>query len=667
MNFKKYILLFSIFLVLIVAITSVSATEDILNDSQTSNIDDMDLIELSECTSVILHVDENESVISHRRDSTGAADIFIVEDNYNGIDFIKQYKTADGYFAHVIVTSNGWVIGNGGVTDGDVFKQIEKLSLDIVASNKIDEKSVLPIYNILSKYSLGHFVIKAPDGSYCFANSNHYDNGKLIKGQAIVLPNVYSYSKRTMYDSTLNPVDASIKLTSLDNYGINRRDIVTYDYKLSLKDGKLVSTVDYYVSNDNGKAVGLSTGGLADNVHYFGKYIAWKDIPQTPGKLLLGTYTFNNTSENVFELVEPVQTAIVGEDVVIKYKVNYIKGENPVIQFNIPEGYAFDTAELSKGDYVYDSNTNILTWNLNNCDNVNYLTLKIKANRSVSGIVYSNVLNTEYSFKVNVTTLNSGVKLIVKDVEKYYGDSERLNIFLKNLDDEALVNQSISITIVGITYTRTTDENGMASIALNLNPGNYKANVSYNGRFGKDSKLADIKILSTVNGKDITKYYLNGTQYYATFLDINGNPLANKEVHFNICGVFYTRTTDENGVAKLNINLSPGEYIITAINPVNGDKSSNLIKVLPTIVGSDLNMSYRDGSVYECKLVDGQGNPIKGVEVTFNIVGVFYTRLTDDNGVARLNINLLPGKYIITAYYGAAASSNTIIVAKESF
>ena len=666
MNFKKSILLFSIFLVLIVAVTSVSAADDLINESQTSDIDDLDLIEFSECTSVILHVNENESVISHRRDSTDAADIFIVEDNYNGIDFIKQYKTAGGYFAHVIVTSNGWVIGNGGVTDGDVFKQIEKLSLDIVASNKIDEKSILPIYNILSKYSLGHCVIKAPDGSYCFSNPNHYDNGKLVKGQAIVMPNVYSYSKRTMYDSTLNPVDASIKLTSLDNYGVNRRDIITYDYKLSLKDGKLISTVDYYVSNDNGKAVGRSTAGLADNVHYFGNYISRYDIPQTPDKLLLGTYTFNCILENVFELVEPVQTAVVGEEVVIKYKVNYIKGENPVIQFNIPKGYAFDSAEQSKGDYVYDSNTNTLTWNLKDCNDVNYLTLKIKANESARGVVYSNVLNTEYSFKVNVTTVKYGANLIVEDVEKYYGGSERLNIVLKNLDNETLPNQLISITINGVTYTRTTDENGRVSMALNLVPGDYKANVTYSGRLGKDSESVNVKVLSTVSGEDVTKYYLNGTQYYATFLDTKGNPLVNKEVQFNINGVFYTRTTDEKGIAKLSINLLPNEYIITAINMVTGDKNSNLIKVLPVLIGSDLNMTYKDGSYYECKVVDGQGNPLKGVELTFNINGVFYHKVTDDNGIARLKINLNPGNYIITAYYGTAVTSNTIIVARES-
>ena len=42
------------------------------------------------------------------------------------------------------------------------------------------------------------------------------------------------------------------------------------------------------------------------------------------------------------------------------------------------------------------------------------------------------------------------------------------------------------------------------------------------------------------------------------------NALANATVKFNINGVFYNRTTNASGQAKLNINLMAGEYIITS-------------------------------------------------------------------------------------------------------
>ena len=37
--------------------------------------------------------------------------------------------------------------------------------------------------------------------------------------------------------------------------------------------------------------------------------------------------------------------------------------------------------------------------------------------------------------------------------------------------------------------------------------------------------------------------------------------------------------------------------------------------------------------------------------IIFNINGVFYDRTTDNEGIARLNINLMAGKYIITSMY----------------
>ena len=89
---------------------------------------------------------------------------------------------------------------------------------------------------------------------------------------------------------------------------------------------------------------------------------------------------------------------------------------------------------------------------------------------------------------------------------------------------------------------------------------------------------------------------------------------------------------------------------------------SNKVKVLPVLSANDLIKKYGEPKAFEAKLVDGTGKAYVGQNMQFNINGVFYTRVTDGEGIAKLNINLMPGQYIITSMYGYAAISNTVIV-----
>ena len=83
---------------------------------------------------------------------------------------------------------------------------------------------------------------------------------------------------------------------------------------------------------------------------------------------------------------------------------------------------------------------------------------------------------------------------------------------------------------------------------------------------------------------------------------------------------------------------------------------ANTIKVLPILEAKDVVMKYRDGTKFEAKLLDGQGKPFAGQTITFNINGVMYNRVTDGSGVARLNLNLMAGEYIITSMYENGAT-----------
>ena len=271
------------------------------------------------------------------------------------------------------------------------------------------------------------------------------------------------------------------------------------------------------------------------------------------------------------------------------------------------------------------------------------------------------------SMIVNGTiTVNKNTKttLTMDNLVKYFNGPQKLMAKLVDGFGNPIANATVYFTINGKVYARITDENGTASIAIRLLPGEYKASALFNGTDDYDvtSVNASVLVKNTILGNDTTLYFRNGTQYVAKFLDSNGKALANTDVKFNINGVFYTRVTDENGIARLNIRLDPASYIITAYNPVTGEQKANNITVLPRIIAKDLSMKYLDGSTFNAALVDGQGKAISGVNITFNINGVFYHRTTDADGVTKLNIRLMPGEYIITSMYDECWASNKIII-----
>ena len=271
------------------------------------------------------------------------------------------------------------------------------------------------------------------------------------------------------------------------------------------------------------------------------------------------------------------------------------------------------------------------------------------------------------SMIVNGTiTVNKNTKttLTMDNLVKYFNGPQKLMAKLVDGFGNPIANATVYFTINGKVYARITDENGTASIAIRLLPGEYKASALFNGTDDYDMAAVNASVLvkNTILGNDTTLYFRNGTQYVAKFLDGNGKALANTDVKFNINGVFYTRVTDENGIARLNIRLDPASYIITAYNPVTGEQKANNITVLPRIIAKNLSMKYLDGSTFNAALVDGQGKAISGVNITFNINGVFYHRTTNADGVTKLNIRLMPGEYIITSMYDECWASNKIII-----
>ena len=275
----------------------------------------------------------------------------------------------------------------------------------------------------------------------------------------------------------------------------------------------------------------------------------------------------------------------------------------------------------------------------------------IKSNYENNNVIGSQQISnndviSEPQSSVSNTTLSGN------DTTLYFKNGTTYNVKLTDIDGNVLTNQTVSFLINGKLYNRTTGSKGIASININLGAGKYTVVASYAGSsmYGSSSVTSLVEVLSTISANDVVKFYKNGTQYYAKFVDGNGNPLINTEVKFNINGVFYIRNTNGSGIARLNIALDSGKYILTAIHP-NGEMFANNITVLSTINSGDMTKYFKNGTQYYATFYDDSGNPLINTTVRFNINGVIYERITNDKGTAMLTIALYPGSYILTAIH----------------
>ena len=246
----------------------------------------------------------------------------------------------------------------------------------------------------------------------------------------------------------------------------------------------------------------------------------------------------------------------------------------------------------------------------------------------------------------------------------YYGNQAQY--LLKDISGNPLANAKVTISINGMDYEKTTDNNGIAKLTIKLiSNKKYNITASYKG----DSQIPAmtsrnvLTVIPTITAEDVEKIFRNKTQYYPKLTDSNGKALKDTNVTMNINGVFYTKTTNDKGIATQNINLNPGKYIITSTNTATGESISNTIIVKANMdQNKELVKYFRNDTQYNIRALDEQGNPIAKQNVTFNINGVFYTKTTNDKGIATQNINLNPGKYIITAMYKDCFVSNNITV-----
>ena len=288
------------------------------------------------------------------------------------------------------------------------------------------------------------------------------------------------------------------------------------------------------------------------------------------------------------------------------------------------------------------------------------------SSEEVLGSENSNTLSTNTESNVLTST---NTELTSPTTSIYYMDS--FNVTLKDASSKALAGQTVKVVINGTSYSAKTNDKGVASVPLTLAPGKYTATASYGGSgnyAAAETRSTSVDVLATIKSSNITKYYKGSTQYTATFYTSQGNALANTNVNITVNGKTYTKKTNEKGVASLAVDLKPGTYMVTAVDPVTGYSLNTTFKILSTIKASDVSKVYTDSKKFTATFYKSTGKVLANKNIKFKINGKTYTKKTNSKGVASLAmVNLKSGTYKIVSYNtDGLTKTNTVKVVKSA-
>jgi hypothetical protein len=247
------------------------------------------------CCSILLHVKNGVDVFAYRRDSTYAANLYIKKISWYGKEALKEYKTTNGYFFHTIIAKNGWIVSTGGPDVVWINKKMESLAGRISTKGKITRTDMNSAYSLLKKLRMGHFLIKDPQGNVGLAV--YYYGGSKLKifkmrnGEYVSVPNSPRYYRSGVLSTTKlsNPVSAAIYLAGTDRWGVNRRNIITYEVKNILN----ITQINIWASFDGGKLI-KRYRGKPDNIIFAGRVIYAKYLPRIPSKIYIGKATLRS-------------------------------------------------------------------------------------------------------------------------------------------------------------------------------------------------------------------------------------------------------------------------------------------------------------------------------------------------------------------------------------
>lgn len=271
------------------------------------------------------------------------------------------------------------------------------------------------------------------------------------------------------------------------------------------------------------------------------------------------------------------------------------------------------------------------------------------------------------------------------------GDAAPVKVSFEKISDSTyLIGESFEVKLVdengtGIakapvqfkintkTSNKTTDKSGVARIPIKIAKGTYTISYTFEKEgYAKAEGSSKMLILSNSTSQiKASPYvaYVGFENLYSVTLTAEGIPLAGRTVAFKINGHKSYAKTNSKGVATIDIQENAGKYYLyylysgeKNIDSAGGKAYILIKKGMSTYMSKANSVVYRDRTLgqFKVKIIDARLNLLSNKKVIFTFRGVKYTKTTDKNGIATLDIKLKKGSYKLNVKFPKDALYNGV-------
>lgn len=274
-----------------------------------------------------------------------------------------------------------------------------------------------------------------------------------------------------------------------------------------------------------------------------------------------------------------------------------------------------------------------------------------------------------------ITATTSGTNTIIRANEIDAKGTGAVGIGINKQNGITIENNEINIEGGDYTSITSSDSLGTANAAILEGEGN--TNVQTEGN--RISEYNEVKLESA--NLNVTAAPSGQGTYIVTLKNIDGQPLANKEISISFNNEVIKVNTDDNGVAEFSFDLNKkGTYLVSIA--FLGDKEHKGVFATATITIDPIKTSLTASAKtylataktksFTATLKDAKGNILANKKVTFTVNGKTYTANTNAKGVATVKLALTAAKtYTVTikfagdSVYAASTVSAKVKLNKE--